>query len=83
MIGFVCAFRAVGEDPNKYIMSSLEKETNRALALLRFDFDIWGRMTASRRAMEISQRKDVDFGLYGLLPESSKAESIIARNLDL
>ena len=83
MIGFVCAFRAVGDDPHKYIMSALEKETNRALALLRFDFDIWGRMTASRRAMEISQRNDVDFSLYDLLPESSKAESIIARNLEL
>lgn len=83
MIGFVCAFRAVGEDPDKYIMNTLEKETNRALALLRFDFDIWGRMTASRRAMEISQRKDVDFGLYGLLPESAKAESLITRNLEL
>ena len=83
MIGFVCAFRAAGDDPNKYIMSSLEKETSRALALLRFDFDIWGRMTASRRAMEISQRKDVDFSLYSLLPESSKAESIIAKSFEL
>lgn len=83
MIGFVCAFRAVGDDPETYIMNQLEKETNRALALLRFDFDIWGRMTASRRAMEISQRKDVDFGLYGLLPESAKAARLIARNLEL
>lgn len=81
MIGFACAFRASGEDPNNYIMSSLEKETNRALALLRFDFDIWGRMTASRKAMEISQRKDVDFSLYGLLPESSKIENIISNDL--
>jgi hypothetical protein len=53
------------------------------LALLRFDFDIWGRMTASRRAMEISQRKDVDFALYDLLPESSKAAKIISQNIEL
>lgn len=83
MIGLVCAFRASGEKPEIYIMNSLEKETHRALALLRFDFDIWGRMTASRRAMEISQRKDVDFALYDLLPESSKAAAIISRNLEL
>lgn len=83
MIGLVCAFRASGEKPDTYIMNSLEKETHRALALLRFDFDIWGRMTASRRAMEISQRKDVDFALYDLLPESSKAGKIISRNLEL
>lgn len=83
LIGLVCAFRASGETPETYIMNSLEKETHRALALLRFDFDIWGRMTASRRAMEISQRKDVDFALYDLLPESSKAAKIISRTLEL
>lgn len=83
MIGLVCAFRASGEKPETYIMNSLEKETHRALALLRFDFDIWGRMTASRRAMEISQRKDVNFALYDLLPESSKASKIISRNVEL
>lgn len=83
MIGITCAFRAAGENPEIYIMSSLEKETHRALALLRFDFDIWGRMTASHRAMEISQRKDVKFEKFGLLPESSKASKIISKNLDL
>ena len=83
MIGLVCAFRADGVDPENYIMNSLERETNRALALLRFDFDIWGRMTASRRALELSQRKDVDFSLFNLLPESSKASKIISSNLDL
>lgn len=80
MMGYVCAFRAAGENPNSYIMGPLEKETHRALALLRFDFDIWGRMTASRRALEVSQRKDVDFSRYGLLPESAKVAKIISRN---
>ncbi len=79
MIGLVCAFRSAGKDPKKYIMGALEKETHRALGLLRFDFDIWGRMTGSRRALEISQRKDVDFERYGLLPESAKAANIISR----
>ena len=83
MIGFVCAFRSAGKDPKKYIMGALERETHRALSLLRFDFDIWGRMTASRRALEISQRKDVDFQLFGLLPESAKAAGIINRKDDL
>lgn len=83
IIGFVCAFRAAGKDPKEYIVGSLERETHRALALLRFDFDVWGRMTACRRALEVSQRKDVNFELYGLLPESAKAASIISRNVDL
>lgn len=83
LIGLVCAFRASAENPKIYIMNSLEKETYRVLALLRFDFDIWGRMTASRRAMEISQRKDVQFELYDLIPESAKASKIISKNVDL
>lgn len=83
MLGFACSFKAAGEDPNSYIMSSLEKETHRALALLRFDFDIWGRMTASSRALEISQRKDVNFDAYDLLPESSKAAKIISKDIEL
>lgn len=73
----VCAFRAKGENHETYVMSSLEQETRRALALLRFDFDIWGRMTASRRALELSQRKDIDFSRFDLLPESSKASKLI------
>jgi hypothetical protein len=79
MVGVVCAFKLGGEnsDPRLYISSKLERESHRALALLRLDFDIWGRMTASRRALEISQRKDVDFAKYNLLSESLKASKMI------
>ena len=79
MMGVVCAFKSGSgaEDPESYIKNALERETHRALAMLRLDFDIWGRMTASRRALEISQRKDIDFERYNLLPESVKASKLI------
>jgi hypothetical protein len=83
MIGSVCSMLADGDTPVKFIMGSLESDSNRSLALLRFDFDIWGRMTAARRAIEISQRKDIDFELFDLLPESAKASRLIAKKVDL
>ncbi len=95
MMGVVCAFKTTGskdkekekkqdtpDDPFLYISNKLERESHRALALLRLDFDIWGRMTASRRALEISQRKDVDFAKYNLLSESLKASKMIKTNKD-
>lgn len=79
MTGVVCAFHSGGDgDPDKYIANKLERESHRALALLRLDFDIWGRMTASRRALEVSQRKDVDFAKYNLQSENVKASKLIA-----
>lgn len=84
MLGVVCVFKAGGAaSPEVYIMNLLERESHRALDLLRFDFDIWGRMTASRRALEISQRKDIDFAQYGLLPDSVKAMKLIDDGKDV
>jgi hypothetical protein len=77
LLGFACAFVSEGE-PEVYIMRSLERDSYRALALLRFDFDIWCRMTASRKAFEISQRQDVDFKAFGLVPESVKAAALVS-----
>lgn len=74
LLGFTCAF-AVDED---YVMNSLEKDSYRALSLLRFDLDIWGRMITSRKALELSQRVDVDFSAFRLESDGAKADCLVS-----